>query len=85
MSYPERQILSTSVVVVNVKIGFWRVVALFVKCFLAVIPAIIITALLFAIVAASIFGALTTLGFHPEHVHPWLTQQFHPEAPVPPR
>jgi hypothetical protein len=72
MSYPEREILSTSVVVVDVSIGFWRLVRLMVKLFLASIPAMIIASFVLSLLIAGVFAVLTLFGFHPERLGPWL-------------
>jgi hypothetical protein len=85
MSYPEREILSTSVVVVNVNIGFWRLVRLMVKVFLASIPAMIIASLVLSLIIAGVFAVLTQFGFHPERITPWLLALIQQGAATPSR
>lgn len=85
MAYSDEQGFSTSVVLVNVKIGFWRLVTLLIKIFVASVPALIIAWFLVGLILASFFGVLAMLGYHPERVHPWLMEQWRMQEGVAPQ
>lgn len=76
MTHPDEEGFSTSVALVNVRIGFWRLVTLFIKFFLAAVPAMIIFYFIMGLILASIFGILTTLGYRPEQLRPWVMEQW---------
>jgi hypothetical protein len=82
MSYSDRQVISTPVVVVNIKVGFWRLVSIFVKFILASIPATIIACVIIGALIAGVYAILGMFGFHPEHYHQWMTDQARPGGPV---